>query len=133
MIGKDPVGKILYRDTSATGAIPYTIVGVTKDFVYGDMYAKADPLVFMCYPEDNFGYMYIRTKPQSNTEKAIAKIETLIKNSNPGYPFDYVFVDQEFDKQFKSEMLIGKLSRVFALLGHYYFMPWVIWAGSLYG
>jgi putative ABC transport system permease protein len=116
MIGKDPVGKILYRDTSATGSIPYTIVGVTKDFVFGDVYAKADPLVFMCYPEDNFGYMYIRTKPQSNTEKAIAKIETLMKNSNPGYPFDYVFVDQEFDKQFKSEMLIGMLSRIFALL-----------------
>jgi predicted permease len=116
MIGKDPVGKILYRDTSATGAIPYTIVGVTKDFVFGDMYAKADPLVFMCYPVDRFGYMYIRTKPESNTEKAVARIETIIKNNNPGYPFDYVFVDDEFNRQFKSEMLIGKLSRVFALL-----------------
>jgi predicted permease len=116
MIGRDPVGKILYRDTSATGAIAYTIVGITKDFVFGDMYAKADPLVFMCYPQDRFGYMYIRTKPQSNTEKAVARIETIIKNNNPGYPFDYVFVDDEFDRQFKSEMLIGKLSRVFALL-----------------
>ena len=116
MIGKDPVGKILYRDTSATGAIPYTIVGVTKDFVFGDMYAKADPLVFMCYPEDRFGYLYVRTKSQSNTEKAVSKIEAIIKNDNPGYPFDYVFVDDEFNKQFKSEMLIGKLSRIFALL-----------------
>ena len=116
MIGKDPVGKILYRDTSATGAIPYTIVGVTKDFVFGDMYAKADPLVFMCYPEDRFGYLYVRTKSQSNTEKAVSKIEAIIKNNNPGYPFDYVFVDDEFNKQFKSEMLIGKLSRIFALL-----------------
>lgn len=116
MIGKDPVGKILYRDTSATGAIAYTIVGVTKDFVYGDMYAKADPLVFMCYPEDRFGYLYVRTKPQGSTEKAVAKIESVIKNNNPGYPFDYVFVDDEFNKQFKSEMLIGRLSRIFALL-----------------
>jgi ABC-type antimicrobial peptide transport system permease subunit len=91
-------------------------VGVTKDFVFGDMYGKADPLVFLCHPEDNFGYMYIRTKPQSNTEKAVSKIEEIIKNNNPGYPFDYVFVDDEFDKQFKSEMLIGKLSRIFALL-----------------
>jgi predicted permease len=116
MIGKDPVGKILFRDTSATGSIPYIIVGVTKDFVFGDMYGKADPLVFMCYPEDNFGYMYIRIKPEINIEKAVAKIETTIKNNNPGYPFNYVFVDDEFNKQFKSEMLIGKLSRVFALL-----------------
>ena len=116
MIGKDPVGKILYRDTSATRSIPYTIVGVTKDFVYGDMYAKADPLVFMCYPQDYFGYLYIKLKSQINTEKAMAKIETTIKNNNPGYPFDYIFVDDEFNIQFKSEMLIGKLSRVFSLL-----------------
>jgi len=115
MIGKDPVGKILYRDTSATGAIPYTIVGVTKDFVFDDMYGKPDPLAFMCYPQ-YFGYMYIRLKPQINVEKAIPKIETVIKSNNPGYPFNYIFTDEEFDKQFKSETLIGKLSRVFSLL-----------------
>jgi len=116
MIGKDPVGKIFYHDTSATGSMRYTIVGVTKDFVYGDMYAKADPLVFTCYPEDYFGYLYIKLKPQTDIEKAKARIETIMKNDNPGYPFDYIFVDDEFNKQFKSEMLIGRLSRVFALL-----------------
>jgi ABC-type antimicrobial peptide transport system permease subunit len=104
------VGKILRRDS-----INYTIVGVTKDFVFGDMYAKSDPLLFLCYPE-YFGYMYIRVKPQSNMENTVAKIENIIKKNNPGYPFNYIFVDEEFDKQFKSEMLIGKLSRVFALL-----------------
>jgi putative ABC transport system permease protein len=116
MIGKDVVGKILYRDTSATGAIPYTIVGVTNDFVFEDMYGKPDPLVFMCYPEDNFGYLYVRLKPGVNIERAVATVETTIKSNNPGYPFDYIFVDDEFNKQFKSETLIGKLSRVFALL-----------------
>jgi predicted permease len=116
LIGKDPVGKIFYRDTSATGSIAYTIIGVTKDFVYDDMYGKADPLVFMCYPEDNFGYMYIKVKPHANIEKAVASIESIIKRDNPAYPFNFIFVDDEFNKLFKSEMLIGKLSRVFALL-----------------
>lgn len=112
LISKESVvGKILRHDS-----IKYTIVGVTKDFVFGDMYAKSDPLVFMVYPE-YYGYMYIRVKPQSNTENAVAKIENIIKKNNPGYPFNYIFVDDEFDRQFRSEMLIGKLSRVFALLG----------------
>ena len=115
MIGKNPVGKILFRDTSADKGIAYTIVGVTKNFVYGDMYGKTDPLVFMCYPDD-FGYLYIRVKPQVNTEQAVAKIETVIKKNNPAYPFNFIFVDDEFNKQFKTEMLISKLSRVFALL-----------------
>lgn len=111
IIGKDNVvGTLLRRDT-----ISYTIVGVVKDFVFGDMYGKSDPLIFMSYPE-YFGYMYIRLKEKANVERAVAKIETVVKSNNPGYPFNYIFVDDEFDKLFKSEILIGRLSRIFALL-----------------
>jgi predicted permease len=111
IIGKDDVvGTLLRQDTTK-----YTIVGVIKDFVFDDMYGKSDPLIFRSYPE-YFGYMYIRLKDQVNVERAVDKIQTVVKSNNPGYPFDYIFVDDEFDKQFKSEMLIGKLSRIFALL-----------------
>ncbi|HEU5168241.1 MAG TPA: ABC transporter permease [Chitinophagaceae bacterium] len=111
VIGKNNVvGTLLRQDTTK-----YTIVGVIKDFVFDDMYGKSDPLIFRSYPE-YFGYMYIRLKSQANVERAVDKIQTIVKSNNPGYPFDYIFVDDEFDKQFKSEMLIGKLSRIFALL-----------------
>lgn len=106
----DAVGSILRRDS-----ISYSIIGVVKDFVFGDMYGKSDPLVFQCYPE-SFGYLYVRLKENTNTEKAIAKIESIIKSNNPGYPFNYIFVDDEFGLQFKTEVLTGKLSRIFALL-----------------
>lgn len=106
----DAVGSILRRDS-----ISYSIIGVVKDFVFGDMYGKSDPLVFQCYPE-SFGYLYVRLKENTNAEKAIAKIESIIKSNNPGYPFNYIFVDDEFGLQFKTEVLTGKLSRIFALL-----------------
>ena len=115
MIGKDPIGKYLRQDTSATGGINFTIAGVTKDFVYGDMYGKSDPLVFLTH-EDRYGYMYIKLNAAVNKEEAVKKIESVIKKNNPGYPFDYIFTDEEFNRQFKSEMLIGKLSQVFAVL-----------------
>src|SRR5258705_5305248 len=44
------------------------------------------------------------------------KIESVLKANNPGYPFNSTFVDEEFDRHFRSEMLIGKLSRLFAIL-----------------
>jgi len=51
MIGGDPVGKILFRDTSATGGISYTIAGFYNGgFCIGECMAKADPLVFMREP-----------------------------------------------------------------------------------
>jgi putative ABC transport system permease protein len=115
MISKDTkrndlIGTVLRRDSTN-----YSVIGVVKDFVYDDMLGSGDPLIFHCYPE-NFGYMYVRLKKQANVEKAVAKIESIVKTSNPGYPFNYVFVDDEFDRVFKNDMLIGKLSRIFALL-----------------
>jgi putative ABC transport system permease protein len=46
----------------------------------------------------------------------LSKIEAGLKLDNPGYPFDYQFVDNQFDQIFKTEMMIGKLARLFAFL-----------------
>ncbi|MEJ0081868.1 MAG: hypothetical protein WDM78_13175 [Puia sp.] len=60
--------------------------------------------------------MYIKLKKQAGTEKAIAKIESVMKKDNPVYPFQYRFVDDKFNQLFLSELLVSKLSRVFAAL-----------------
>ena len=111
LMGKgSAIGKIIRQDTNK-----FEVIGVVKNFVYGDMYGGSDPLIFFCYtPWANT--MYIRLKQDMDPEKAIAKIEPVMKAENPGYPFDYKFVDDQFNEIFKTEMLIGKLSRVFASL-----------------
>jgi putative ABC transport system permease protein len=106
----NPVGAIIQQDTTR-----YTVVGVVKDFVYGDMYGKPDPLIFFCYPP-NGGVMYVHLKPQTSTQAALASVQAVLKTYNPGYPFDYRFVDDDFNELFKTESLIGKLSQVFAAL-----------------
>lgn len=111
MIGREnPVGMLLSR-----GDTKYTIAGVTKDFVFGDMYAKNDPLVFMVYPE-YYNFLFVKIKPGAGIEQAVAKVENIIKRNNPAFPVEYDFVDESFNNLFKGEMLIGKLSRVFAIL-----------------
>lgn len=107
---ENPVGQIIKQDTTA-----FKVVGIVKDFVYGDMYGKSDPLIFYCKPEWA-DYVYIKLKNDNKPEDALAKIEKVMKADNPGYPFDYRFVDEDFNNQFKTEALIGKLSRVFACL-----------------
>jgi ABC-type antimicrobial peptide transport system permease subunit len=47
---------------------------------------------------------------------ALTKVEGVLKAHNPGYPFEYKFLDEEFNKMFKSENLIGQLSKLFAIL-----------------
>jgi ABC-type antimicrobial peptide transport system permease subunit len=93
----------------------YHVTGVIKDFVYGDMYGKSDPVIFFCAPEQA-KKMVIRMKAGVHPEAALEKITGVMKQDNPVYPFVYRFVDDQFNAFFKSEMLVGKLSRVFALL-----------------
>jgi ABC-type antimicrobial peptide transport system permease subunit len=107
---ENPVGSTIIRDS-----INYTVIGVVKDFVFGDMYGKSDPLIFFIKPE-YANYMYIRIKDKTNTEQAVDRIGSVMRSLNPGYPFDYRFVDDQFDQEFKSETLISKLSRIFAIL-----------------
>ena len=97
------------------GNTNYTIVGVVKDFVYNNMYDPASPLILFS-DTSNCNVLTVRLKTGSQIPAALAKIETVIKNDNPGYPFDYSFVDQQFDKLFKTETLIGKLAGVFSIL-----------------
>jgi predicted permease len=107
---ENPVGTILYRDNQK-----FNIVGVTEDFLFGDMYAKSEPIVFHSYPE-NYNFLYVKLKKGTNVEHAVEKMQAAIKKYNPAYPVEYQFVDENFNFIFRSETMIGKLSRVFAVL-----------------
>lgn len=116
LMGKESaIGKMLWNvnDTSGT---KLTVVGVVNDYVYGNMYGKPDPVVFMCSSPVHTNQMYMRIKPQTSMEAALTKIETVIKKNNPAYPFTYKFVDDQFNEMFLSEQLVSKLSSLFATL-----------------
>jgi putative ABC transport system permease protein len=107
------IGKVLrYEGDTST----YTVVGVVNDYVYGNMYGKPDPVMFFSLPPRYAQVMYVRLNKQSDIEKAISAIQTVMKKDNPAYPFGYVFLDDQFNQMFQGEMLVSKLSRVFASL-----------------
>src|SRR5258708_20798747 len=80
------------------------------------MYGKPDPVIFFSTAPQNNTVMYVRIKQQADIEKALAAMQTVLKKDNPAYPFDYRFVDDQFNQMFMSEMLVSKLWRVFASL-----------------
>ncbi|HTQ66181.1 MAG TPA: ABC transporter permease [Puia sp.] len=106
--------KIHYKgDTSGVAA---EVVGVVNDYVYGNMYGQPDPVMFFYAKPENTNKMYLRLKRDANIETALLQIQNVLKKNNPSYPFSYQFVDDQFNQMFLSEMLISKLSRVFASL-----------------
>ncbi|MCF6402364.1 ABC transporter permease [Chitinophaga filiformis] len=107
------LGKKIEAPANNGSTLFLTVTGVVKDYVYGDMYATPDPVLF--YNMTQFGnIMYVRLKGTADPVKAVAAIEKVITKANPGYPFGYTFVDDQFNDMFQAEMLVNRLSRVFA-------------------
>ncbi|MGN6397338.1 MAG: ABC transporter permease [Mucilaginibacter sp.] len=93
----------------------FQIAGIMKDYLYNDMYGKPQPLLIYNKPSET-RVLTIRIKNGVNTQDAIVKAGSIIRADSPGYPFDYQFVDNDFEQIFKTETLTGSLAGVFAAL-----------------
>lgn len=114
LMGKgSALGKTMHFQGDTTIA---TVVGVVNDYVYGNMYGKPDPVMFFVASPEYNTVMYTRIKPQADIQKTLADIQGVLKKYNPAYPFQYRFVDDQFNGMFLTEMLASKLSRLFAAL-----------------
>jgi hypothetical protein len=109
------VGKTMHWDNDTSGAQLH-IVGVVNDYVYGNMYDKPDPVIFLCVNKNDASNLYVRLKAGTNAQQALQQIGGVIQKDNPTYPFTYHFVDDQFNQMLSNERLIGKLSNVFATL-----------------
>lgn len=112
------IGNSISQQTSAQDASAWKmkVIGVVEDFVFGNMYGTSPgPIILTCNPAD-YHYLTLRIAQRADLPLALKNIESIVKSYDPGYPFEYHFVDEEFDKLFKGEILIGKLSGIFAIL-----------------
>ena len=106
---KNPIGmQMRYGRT-------YTIIGVTDNVIMTSPFEPAYPMLIV-YDDNNSSMNTMRIKDGVPAQKAIAFLETVFKKYNPSVPFEYKFVDQEFQKKFLTEELIGKLTNIFSAL-----------------
>jgi putative ABC transport system permease protein len=94
---------------------PGTIVGVVKDFHFGSLKESIFPMIIRSEGYSEFNIAFIKYK-QGNEKRTLAALESLHKNINPDFPFEYRFVDQEYNKLYKSESVFYKLSTYFSFL-----------------
>ncbi|MFT3946014.1 MAG: ABC transporter permease [Agriterribacter sp.] len=107
---KNPIGQ-----TVSWGNHAGKIIGVLKDFHFNSMHQAIEPLILRVDENWSWGTILVRTKP-GETRKAIAGLEKLCKTINPQFPFTYQFSDLEFEKLYRGEQVVSKLSGIFAFL-----------------
>ena len=53
---------------------------------------------------------------KGKTKEVLANLEKICRELNPQFPFTYQFSDEEYDKMYRSEQIVSKLSNGFAFL-----------------
>ncbi len=91
------------------------IIAVLKDFHTQSLHEPIKPVVIDVKENEYFGVIIIKTEP-GKTKEALASLAKVYKDNNPNFPFAYQFVDEEYTKLYNSELIISKLSIVFAVL-----------------
>ena len=90
------------------------IIGVIKNFNFQSLHQDIKPLSIRVEPE-NFHIISMKVAA-ANLPATIAAVEKKWKAAIPNRPFSYFFVDEAFDRQYRTEERFGNLFLDFAIL-----------------
>lgn len=87
------------------------VVGVLQDFHLRSLHEPIQPLVLSVYPQWT-NFFLVRTRP-GQLQQALSVAEQTARRLNPGYPFAYHFVDEDFEAMYRTETLVNTLLNCF--------------------
>jgi ABC-type antimicrobial peptide transport system permease subunit len=107
---KDPVGK-LFSIWQYEGRI----LGVVKDFHSRSLHNEIRPLVITMRPNWRPAYVFVKIRPDS-IPATMGYVERTWGKFAPGYPFNYLFLDDAFEQLYRTDQRTGSIFKYFAVL-----------------
>jgi putative ABC transport system permease protein len=106
---KDPVGKTIRLFGS-----PIQILGVIKDFHFESLHEPVKPAYYTLQTQASpWWKIMVRIRPGQQQE-TIARIKDFYQAYNPGFPFTYSFLDDEYQRQYQTEVRVAALAKYFS-------------------
>lgn len=90
------------------------LIGVIDNVLMESLYREVKPLFMIM--DDWGGVVTLRLKGGQDLQTSLNTVESVLKKYNPAYPFDYQFMDEEFEKKFKTIELTQDLANIYAIL-----------------
>lgn len=97
--------------------LPKRVIGVVKDFNQQSLHKKVEPIVFTLKKYVNApwaGEFYIFKMNADDLKTSVADVHALWSITYPKSPFDYFFMDEYFNAQYKNDEQFGKVFTVFS-------------------
>lgn len=106
---KDPVGKVIRLWNK-----DMQIVGVAKDFYFQSIHQAVKPFFLRLAPDN---LMNIMVKISGSRQKeTLSRLQSFYGSYNPGYIFDFKFLDDDYEALYVSEKRVATLAWYFSVL-----------------
>ncbi|MBS1596926.1 MAG: ABC transporter permease [Bacteroidetes bacterium] len=107
---QEAIGKKMFLGEQRPGFVK----GVVKDFHFSSMHDPIKPLVIF---QEEWGNFRLLVRISSgDISKTISQIESKWKTFAPHRPFEYYFLDEDYDKLYGAELRTGKIMNIFATI-----------------
>jgi len=112
-----PVGQKIH----SLGGRDRTIIGVVKDANFKSLHYKIEPQIFRMLTDltpsevNLYGVILVKINGQ-NQQDALAAIEKVWGEINPGFPLEINFLDQRYSQLYSSDQQIGTIVNYFTFL-----------------
>lgn len=113
---EDAIGKKINR----WGRI-FEVIGVFTDYNHHSLKTGVDPTALF-YDKYGYGANYVSIKVNAGTnpgetyKNVLADIENIYREVYPQSDFDYFFLDEQFDEQYRADRRFGSVFTVFAFV-----------------
>jgi putative ABC transport system permease protein len=109
---KNPLNKKFSFGGNSTNQL--NVIGVVKDFNFASMRHQIEPLLIVDQPAAN-NILSVRIK-KGRIHDAVTSVEKTWKKINPDRPFEFSFLDDEFEQMYKTESSFSSLITGFTFL-----------------
>ncbi len=105
---QNPIGAQLELD-----GMKRELIGVMDNVLMGSPYQPIGPMLIVLLPNWS-SVVSVRLSKTNDLQASLSKVESIFKKCNPDFPFEYSFVDVDFEKKFSRINLMNKLINLFS-------------------
>lgn len=93
----------------------FPIVGVVNNFHFQELHSEIDSYGFLLSRNPDYNYLIAHAKG-GNIKQALTAVASAWKKLNPNEPFEYSFMDDDFQKNYFAEERLAAIIRYFTIV-----------------
>jgi putative ABC transport system permease protein len=90
-----------------------SIIGVVEDFNFNSLHYKINTLSLVVHPDWGYDEMSVKIA-SDNIKEAIADVQAVWEKHIPNFPFTYSFLDEHFEKLYRSDQQMSAVVSIMA-------------------